>query len=240
MAAPDLLTPQQRLQIPQVELALRTTAIGRDLHYLRVTNSTMDDARRLAEADCPHGATVVADEQTAGRGTKGRSWVSPPGQSIHTTLVVRPSAEQMRRLSIVTPVAVAQAVEQVSGLRPRLKWPNDVEINRHKFGGILIEGEWRSDGPTYALIGIGVNVNFDPAPHAAQIDRPATSLMIEPATRPPASRCSPHCSTRSRPPTTMPTRTKCSRPGAPGLTRWDAMSRSSAARPWRSKASPRT
>ncbi len=179
MAAPDLLTPQQRLQIPQVEQALRTTAIGRDLHYLRVTNSTMDDARRLAEADCPHGATVVADEQTAGRGTKGRSWVSPPGQSIHTTLVVRPNAEQMKRLSIVTPVAVAQAVEQVSGLRPRLKWPNDVEINRHKFGGILIEGEWRSDGPTYALIGIGVNVNFDPAPHAAQIDRPATSLMIE-------------------------------------------------------------
>ena len=211
MAAPDLLTPQQRLQIPQVEQALRTTAIGRDLHYLRVTNSTMDDARRLAEADCPHGATVVADEQTAGRGTKGRSWVSPPGQSIHTTLVVRPNAEQMRRLSIVTPVAVAQAVEQVSALRPRLKWPNDVEINRHKFGGILIEGEWHSDGPTYALIGIGVNVNFDPAPHAAQIEPPGDQPDDRARPRdPPRAGARRPAQPRSRPPTTTPIRTKCS------------------------------
>ena len=179
MADADILPPERRLQVPQVEAALRTQAIGRDLHYLRVTDSTMLDARRLAEADCPHGATVIADEQTAGRGTKGRSWVSPPGQSIHTTLIVRPSPEQMKRLSIVTPVAVALAVEQTTGLSPRIKWPNDVELERRKFGGILIEGEWRAAGPAYALIGIGVNVNFDPAPHAAQIDRPATSLMIE-------------------------------------------------------------
>lgn len=175
----DPLPPERRLQIDQVREALRTREIGRDLRYLRVAESTMIDARRLAEAGGRHGAVVVADEQTAGRGTKGRAWLSAPGRSIHATLIVRPDAEQMKRLSIVSAVATAQAVERATGLAPRLKWPNDVELRRRKFGGILIEGEWRADGPAWALVGIGVNVNFDPAPHAAQIDRPATSLMLE-------------------------------------------------------------
>ena len=175
----DPLPPHRRLQPAQVAAALRTRAIGREFHYLRVTDSTMVDARRLAEQGCAHGAVAVADEQTAGRGTKGRSWVSPAGRNIHATLVVRPDAEQMKRLSIVTPVATAEAVERTTGLAPRIKWPNDVEIEGRKLAGILIEGEWRADGPVWALVGIGVNVNFDPAPHAAQIERPATSLMLE-------------------------------------------------------------
>lgn len=175
----DPLPPARRLQVHDVAAALTTREIGRDLRYLRVTNSTMIDARRLAEQGCAHGTVVVADEQTAGRGTKGRSWVSEAGRNILTTLVLRPGAEQMKRLSIVTPVAVAQAVEETSGLSPRIKWPNDVELGQRKLAGILIEGEWRADGPAWALVGIGVNVNFDPAPHAAQIDRPATSLMLE-------------------------------------------------------------
>lgn len=178
-SADDPLPPERRLQVNAVSAALRTRRIGRDLHYLRVTDSTMNDARRLAEAGCPHGATVVADEQTAGRGTKGRAWISPPGRNIHTTLIVRPNAQQMKRLSIVAPVAAARAIETATGLSPKLKWPNDLELGGRKCGGILIEGEWRSAGPAYALVGIGLNINFDPAPHAAQIERPATSLMLE-------------------------------------------------------------
>ena len=175
----DPLPLDQRLNAEQVRAQLTTTTVGRELHYLRVTNSTMDDARRLAEAGCPHGATVVADEQTAGRGTKGRVWVSPPGQSIHTTLVVRPSADQIKRLSIITPVAACEAIARTSPLQPTIKWPNDIQIEGRKLGGILIEAEWSQEQPDYALIGIGINVNFDPAPWASQIDRPATSLMIE-------------------------------------------------------------
>ena len=175
----DPLPPQRRLQPEQVAAALRTRAIGREFHYLRVTDSTMVDARRLAEEGCAHGAVAVADEQTAGRGTKGRSWVSQAGRNLLLTLIVRPSAEQMKRLSMVTPAAVAEAVERTTGLLPRIKWPNDLELEGRKFAGILIEGEWRADGPAWALVGIGVNVNFDPAPHAVQIERPATSLMLE-------------------------------------------------------------
>ena len=149
------------------------------MRYRVQTTSTMDDARRLAENGAPHGTVVVADEQTAGRGTKGRIWVSPPGQSIHATIIVRPGVEQLKRLSIISPVAATDAVLATSPLEPDIKWPNDIQIAARKLGGILIEAEWDADGLSSALIGIGLNVNFDPAPWATQIDRPATSLMIE-------------------------------------------------------------
>ena len=179
MSSHDLLPPDQRLNIDLVRSLLTTTEVGQNLHYLVQTTSTMDDARRLAEDGAPHGTVVVADEQTAGRGTKGRIWVSPPGQSIHTTLIVRPTIEQLKRLSIVSPVATTDAVRETTPLQPTIKWPNDIQMQNRKMGGILIEADWGAGQPHYALIGIGLNVNFDPAPWASLIDRPATSLMIE-------------------------------------------------------------
>ena len=154
--------------------------LGRELVYKIRTGSTMDDARALALQGAPSGVVVFAEEQTAGRGTHGRTWVSPAGQNLYfTILLLRPSVPQLQRLSIITPVAIASAVEQVLGLYPRIKWPNDLQLKGKKFAGILIEGEWHGDQPAFALVGVGVNVNFDPAPYAAQIDRPATSLAIE-------------------------------------------------------------
>ncbi len=179
MADPDLLPPDQRLDIDRVRALLTTSEVGRSLHYLVQTTSTMDDARRLANEGAPHGAVVLADEQTAGRGTKGRIWVSPPGESIHATIIVRPDIEQLKRLSIISPVATTDAVLATTSLRPTIKWPNDIQIESRKLGGILIEAEWGDGQPRYALVGIGLNINFDPAPWATQIDRPATSLMIE-------------------------------------------------------------
>ena len=146
----DLLPPDQRLDLDRVRSLLATDQIGQHLHYLVQTTSTMDDARRLAERGAPHGAAVVADEQTAGRGTKGRIWVSPPGQSIHTTLIVRPDIQTLKRLSIVSPVAATDAVRQTSTLQPTIKWPNDIQLEHRKLGGILIEAEWRDRRPSYA------------------------------------------------------------------------------------------
>ncbi len=161
-------------------LEQRSTArwLGREFVYKLRTGSTMDDARALAREGAAHGAVVFAEEQTAGRGTRGRSWVSPSGQNLYFTIVLRPSAAQLQRLSLITPVAIANAVEQTLGLYPRIKWPNDLQLKGKKFAGILIEGEWNGDRPAFALVGVGVNVNFDPAAHA-QLDRPATSLAIE-------------------------------------------------------------
>ncbi len=179
MSARSPLPPDQRLNLDRVRSLLTTAEFGQQLHYFAQTTSTMDDARRLAEQGAPHGAVVVADEQTAGRGTKGRVWVSPPGQSIHATLIVRPGLEQLKRLSIISPVASTDAVRATTPLQPTIKWPNDIQMEHRKLGGILIEADWRDSRPRYALVGIGLNVNFDPAPWATQIDRPATSLMIE-------------------------------------------------------------
>ena len=171
--------PIELLDLDRVASALRARTIGRELHYARATTSTMDDARRLARGGCAHGAVAVADEQAAGRGTKGRAWVSPPGEGIHATLILRPDALRMQRLSIIAAVAAARAIEACTPLRAELKWPNDIELGGRKAGGILIEADWGGTGPRFALAGIGINVNFDPSPHAALIDRPATSLMVE-------------------------------------------------------------
>lgn len=179
MSESDLLPPEQRLDLDRVREQLTTTTIGRRIEYSVRTTSTMDDARRLAEQGAPHGTVVLTDEQTAGRGTKGRTWVSPPGESIHATIIVRPSIEELKRLSIVSPVATTDAVLATTSLVPAIKWPNDVQIESRKLGGILIEADWGDGRPKCALVGIGLNVNFDPAPWAIQIDRPATSLMIE-------------------------------------------------------------
>jgi BirA family biotin operon repressor/biotin-[acetyl-CoA-carboxylase] ligase len=159
---------------------LRTRHVGRELIYKLSTTSTMDDARAAAEQGAPHGAVVVAEAQTAGRGRKqGRTWTSPAQLGLTFTIVVRPDAERAQRLSIVTAVAVANAVEQVAGLYPRIKWPNDLRIKGRKFVGILIEGEWQAKTPRFALVGVGINVNFDPGAHAAEIEQAATSLSLE-------------------------------------------------------------
>ena len=168
-----------RLRQKLVEQDLRTRWVGRGLIYKRRTTSTMDDARKAAQAGAPHGTVVVAEEQTAGRGRlRDRRWVAPPYQNLYFTIVVRPDLERVQRLSIVTPVAVANGVEQIVGLYPRIKWPNDLRFSGKKFVGILIEGEWSAGKPEFALVGVGINVNFDPATHGTEIAQPATSLAL--------------------------------------------------------------
>ena len=153
--------------------------MARDIVHKRRTVSTMDDARRLALDGARAGTVVIAEEQTAGRGTRGRSWVSPAGGNLYFTIVVRPTVEQLRRLSLVAPVAIANGMEQVLGLYPRIKWPNDLQLGGKKCAGILIEAEWDGPRPAFALVGIGVNVNFDPSSHLASLDIPVTSLALE-------------------------------------------------------------
>jgi BirA family biotin operon repressor/biotin-[acetyl-CoA-carboxylase] ligase len=146
------------LDLARVEERLQTRFVGRNLAYFTRTTSTMDVARAEASA-APDGTAVLAEEQTAGRGRLGRVWVAPPGVNIYVTLVMRPPARKLRSLSIVSPLAVADALESSVGLASTLKWPNDVLVHGRKIAGILIEltgGDSRS-----ALVGIGLNVNLD-------------------------------------------------------------------------------
>ncbi|MGH2600504.1 MAG: biotin--[acetyl-CoA-carboxylase] ligase [Dehalococcoidia bacterium] len=152
-----------RFDLVRFHSLLQTTAIGASLEYEPVVGSTMDVARGAGHAGAPHGHTVLADEQTAGRGRFGRRWVAPPGANLTFTLVVRPSLAALERLSMIAALAVADGVRETAGVQPLFKWPNDVLIDGRKLAGILIEAEFAGDRPAFALVGIGLNVNAETA-----------------------------------------------------------------------------
>jgi len=163
------------LNLSEVHPLLRTDFVGRRVIYLTSTHSTQDIARREAEDGAPEGTVVIAEEQTGGRGRFGRRWVSPAGLNLYLTIVLRPDIGRLRALSIATPLAVCRAVDLVSDVRSRIKWPNDVIIGDKKLAGVLIESEMSGENVRYALVGIGINVNYrvdDP-----EIRSIATSLV---------------------------------------------------------------
>jgi BirA family biotin operon repressor/biotin-[acetyl-CoA-carboxylase] ligase len=166
------------LNLAAVESRLNTRFAGRRLVYLTSTGSTMDVARAEAETGAPDGTVVLAEEQTKGRGRFERAWVSPAGQNLYLTLIIRPSLDRLRSLSIVAPLAVALAVEDSTALSPRIKWPNDVLIIGRKLSGILVESEVIGQSVEYALVGVGINVNFD-IEQSSEVADIATSLKRE-------------------------------------------------------------
>ncbi len=145
--------------------------LGRRIVVYRSTTSTQDRARQeLARADSPqaaHGTVVLADEQTAGRGRLGRSWLTRAGGALLMTVVVDAGETAADRLVLASACAVAQAVEQLVGLHARLRWPNDVLLGEAKLAGTLLETAERC-----ALIGVGINVSDCPD----LPDHPATCL----------------------------------------------------------------
>ncbi len=174
----DRRAVSERLDLERLHSLLRTEFTGRTVSYVESTTTTMDLAKREAEAGAPEGAIGVAEEQTAGRGRMGRSWVSPPGVNLYVTIVLRPSLEQLRHLAVIAPLAVCQAVEETTGLFPRIKWPNDIAIDGKKVCGVLAESEVSGDEVLYALVGIGINVNLDVNAHP-EIREIATSLRAQ-------------------------------------------------------------
>lgn len=141
------------------------------IHRLRSVVSTNDEAKRLAAADAPEGTWVVAEEQTGGRGRRGRAWTSPPG-NLYASLLLRPPgpARALTALSFVAAVAVGEALLTLSGTLPvAYKWPNDVLVGGRKVAGILLES---GGTPIWVVVGIGLNV----AHHPDDLQRPATSL----------------------------------------------------------------
>jgi BirA family transcriptional regulator, biotin operon repressor / biotin---[acetyl-CoA-carboxylase] ligase len=157
--------------------------LGHPIYLFHTIGSTNDEAKRLADSGAPEGLLVVAEEQTAGRGRTGRTWITPLGQALAISLILRPAnlpLEQATRLTMLAGVAVCQAVEQACALHPQLKWPNDVLLSGKKVAGLLLETALQGDQLDYAVLGLGLNVNF--APPAGTVDFPATSLQAEAGT----------------------------------------------------------
>jgi BirA family biotin operon repressor/biotin-[acetyl-CoA-carboxylase] ligase len=169
------------VETPELDLeafvaALETHEIGRKLVYHESIPSTMDAAREQASDGAPHGTLVIAEEQTAGRGRRGRSFYSPHSDNLYFTLVLRLPLAVHRRLPVILPLAVARAV-RAEGADARIKWPNDIWVKDRKVCGMLIDGELTYNGGL-GFPGIGVNVNGDPTenPDLTEI---ATSLARE-------------------------------------------------------------
>jgi BirA family biotin operon repressor/biotin-[acetyl-CoA-carboxylase] ligase len=148
-----------------------------DVQHVAETESTNADLAESARSGAPDGTVIVAEHQTAGRGRLDRTWEAPPGSGLVMSALIRPrglDAAAWPWIPLMTGAAVADAVRAL-GLEPRLKWPNDVEIDGKKLAGILVERVETPDGPA-AVIGIGLNV----AMTAEQLPIPAaTSLSLE-------------------------------------------------------------
>ena len=129
-------------------------------HWAEETGSTNDDLKLLARQGAPHGTVLIADRQSAGHGRMGRSFHSPGGVGIYFSILLRPQCApgELMHLTCATAVAMCDAVENATGLRPGIKWTNDLVYGRKKLGGILTELGLSSKGTVdYAIIGIGIN-----------------------------------------------------------------------------------
>ena len=159
--------------------ARQSREIGKYVVYRESVDSTMTVARDRARDDAPHGTLVLAEEQTAGRGRRGRSFYSPAGQNLYFTLILRCPMEVHRRLPVIVPVAVCEVVREFVPAAA-IKWPNDIWIGERKTCGMLIDAEIGPAGPI-AFPGIGINVNGDPTVEPELRDI-ATSLAREAGT----------------------------------------------------------
>jgi len=151
-------------------------ALGRPRVHHRLTDSTNERAKALAAGGAPHGTVVTADEQTAGRGRQGRSWVAPAGSALLMSVLLRELNEGDAVLPLAAAVAVCEACERAAGVSCAIKWPNDVWIDGRKVAGILVEGRPQEG---WAVLGIGLNVCTAPEDFPPELRELATSLGMD-------------------------------------------------------------
>lgn len=169
-----------------VDAALTTGWLGRSYHYVAQIGSTNDQMKAwLAEGRVlPAGTVLLTDYQSAGRGRLDRRWEAPPGTSLLFSVLFRPGwpAEKSGWLTMLAGLAVAEAIEAVTGLDARLKWPNDIMLRQNdgwaKTAGMLLDSTIDPAGSLESVIlGIGLNVNI-PAEALPEAMTPATSLLV--------------------------------------------------------------
>ena len=162
----------------QIQSGLGTRWAGQDIVYFKEIDSTNRYAKKLAGQGAAHGTMVLADTQTAGRGRRGRGWISPAGESIAMSLILRPDVPpaQVARLSLLTALAVANAIGRVTGLDVRIKWPNDIVAGGRKVCGMLMEMDATPEKVASVVAGVGINVHQTQFPE--EIAHSASSLDL--------------------------------------------------------------
>jgi BirA family biotin operon repressor/biotin-[acetyl-CoA-carboxylase] ligase len=166
-------------------VAERGCALGKPMHLVASSPSTSDEAKHAARAGAPHGATWVAEQQTAGRGRQGRAWLSTPGENLLFSVLVRTACVPSRLppIALAAGLAVRDAVAIAAPeSAPMLKWPNDVLVGGKKVAGVLVEAITAGSRVEAVIVGIGINVltrDFPP-----EIADQATSIALVAATPP--------------------------------------------------------
>ncbi|MGE0824860.1 MAG: biotin--[acetyl-CoA-carboxylase] ligase [Candidatus Binatia bacterium] len=168
------------LDADAVKHAAQTRLLGRTVHYWEEVDSTNTTLTRLVKEGATEGTVVVADTQRAGRGRLGKTWFSPPGVNLHLSVLLKPpiAAADVRLFTLIGSLAIADALE-THGVKPQVKWPNDVLLNDKKIGGILAEVQFSDAHVSAVILGIGVNLNIsrdDMNRHYGEAASGATSL----------------------------------------------------------------
>lgn len=154
-AVPDVMT------VPEIISRLHSGWMGRNCIFLETVDSTNNYLKRAAEDGAVNGTLAVAEEQTGGKGRRGRSWETPKGTNIAMTILLRPEIrpEHASRLTLLMAMAVVRGIQKETGLQAGIKWPNDVVVDGRKVCGILTEMNTEVDYINYVVIGTGINVN---------------------------------------------------------------------------------
>lgn len=162
-----------------LEAALAGSRFAGRLHYFRSIASTNTHAMREAEGGAPDSSVYFADEQTGGRGRGAHEWSSPPGAGLYVSILLRPqiAPADILWLSLAAGLAVQNAIRNVTGLEPDLRWPNDLLLGPRKFCGILTELSAEATRVRHAVVGIGINVHHARFP--PELRPIATSLFLE-------------------------------------------------------------
>jgi BirA family biotin operon repressor/biotin-[acetyl-CoA-carboxylase] ligase len=154
-STPDKLFPRE------IQFQLNTSVIGKDIIHFETIESTMTHVFQLGVDGKEEGTVVCAETQTKGKGRLGREWVSPKGKGIYLSILLRPRLHptEVAKLTLMTAVAVCEAIREITGLNAKIKWPNDILINGKKVTGILTEMSAEMERVRFVVVGIGVNVN---------------------------------------------------------------------------------
>src|SRR5258706_216125 len=142
----------------------KTKVIGRDIRIFQETTSTNDVIEKLARDGVKEGVVVFAESQTKGRGRLGRKWISPAKKGLWFSVLLRPNLrpQEITQLTVASATALRRAIQSHTGLKPEIKWPNDVLIRGKKVAGILTELSGELDHVRYVILGIGVDVKLKP------------------------------------------------------------------------------
>jgi BirA family transcriptional regulator, biotin operon repressor / biotin---[acetyl-CoA-carboxylase] ligase len=173
---PDVLHADDLLS-----LVHENRVVGRDIQVFQETGSTNEVVDRLAKAGVKEGAVVFAEAQTKGRGRLGRNWFSPPGKGLWFSVLLRPKLrpQAATQLTVAAATALVRAIEQQTGLRPQIKWPNDILVDGKKLAGVLTELSAELDCIKYVILGIGLDVNLNAGDLPGELRKQATSLKLE-------------------------------------------------------------